>query len=113
MRTAGRPEWLRTETLELSRRITLRCERIVPPAIDTAKTSAMILYPNPSVPLGRERPINTAVYPAAGTTTGTRELLSIPTISGYAVLLRSIQYSRIANFLAAATLATPLAMRWQ
>jgi hypothetical protein len=40
---------------------------------------------------GRERPINTTVYPPWRTTRATRELLSIRTISGYPVLVRSIQ----------------------
>src|SRR5579863_4435420 len=62
---------------------------------------------------GRERPINATVYPPWRTTRGTRELLSIRTISGYLVMVRSIQYSRIANFLAAATFATPFALLWQ
>src|ERR1700743_144685 len=41
-------------------------------------------------------------------TRGTRELLSIDAMAGYATPVRSIQYNRTANFLAAATLATAL-----
>src|ERR1700761_3392749 len=41
-------------------------------------------------------------------TRGTRGLLSIDAMAGYATLVRSIQYNRTANFLAAATLATAL-----
>ena len=49
---------------------------IIPPTIDTAKTSAMILLSEPRYEPGRERPINTSVYPPWRTTSGTRELLS-------------------------------------
>ena len=58
-------------------------------------TSAMILLSEssfrPKSESGRERPINPSVYPPWRTTRATRELLSIRTISGYPVFVRSIQ----------------------
>jgi hypothetical protein len=64
---------------------------IVSPTIDSALTSTMILLSEPRSVSGRERPINSSVYPPWRTTRGTRELLSIETISGYRFCVRSIQ----------------------
>ena len=54
--------------------------------------ATMILLCEPPVAYGRrERPINSSVYPPWRTTRGTRGLLSMRTISGYGVCVRSIQ----------------------
>jgi hypothetical protein len=66
-------------------------KRVVSPTIDTALTSAMILLSESRSEPGRERPINPSVYPPWRTTRGTRERLSIETISGYRFCVRSIR----------------------
>jgi hypothetical protein len=51
----------------------------------------MILLSEPRSVSGRERLINSSVYQPWRTTRGTRERLSIETISGYRFCVRSIQ----------------------
>src|SRR3990172_8046406 len=60
------------------------------PSIRPCATAMILLSESRSRP-GRERPINATVYPPWRTTRGTRELLSIRTISGYPFCVRSIQ----------------------
>jgi len=56
----------------------------------------------------RERPIGLACADRA-----TRGLLSIRTTTGFGCCVRSIQYSRMANLRATATLATASGLEWQ
>jgi hypothetical protein len=79
LQIGGGPKTLRTR---IANHISARLIGAVPPAIDTALTSAMILIFEPRFSSGRERPINLSVYPNYGTTSGTSELLSTRTTPG-------------------------------
>src|SRR5439155_18407150 len=91
---------LRTKTLEISPESL--CAGVDPPTIDSTYHSAMILLCEHPACAGCDSAQST---PSVLPTRATRGLLSMRTMSGYGLWVRSIQNSRTANLRAAATLA--------